>query len=95
MLGWLNESLRFFWDLEKSKLKEIIPIKFGERNGNYYAFFEDGKVAARGRYVSDSRVGVWTEFFNTGKKREKLIMGINHSLQIHRIYRGNGIIVVN
>ena len=23
MLGWLNESLRFFWDLE-SKLKEII-----------------------------------------------------------------------
>ena len=95
MLGWLNESLRFFWDLEKSKLKEIIPIKFGERNGNYYAFFEDGKVAARGRYVSDSRVGVWTEFFNTGKKREKLIMGINHSLQIHRIYRGNGIMVVN
>ena len=29
------------------------------------------------------------------RKREKLIMGINHSLQIHRIYRGNGIIVVN
>ena len=36
------------------------------------AFFEDGKVlAARGRYVSDSRVGVWTEFFNTGKEKER------------------------
>jgi len=29
------------------------------------------------------------------RKREKLIMGINHSRQINRIYRGNGIIVVN
>ena len=75
ILGWLNESLRFFWDLEKSKLKEIIPIKFGERHGNYYAFFEDGKVAARGRYVSDSRVGVWTEFFNTGKKKREINYG--------------------
>ena len=88
-------NLEFFWDLEKSKLKEIIPIKFGERHGNYYAFFEDGKVAARGRCVSDSRVGVWTEFFNTGKKKREINYGINHSRQIHRIYRGNGIIVVN
>ena len=42
---------------------------------SYYAFFEDGKVAARGRYVSDSRVGIWTEFFNTGKKKREINYG--------------------
>ena len=71
-LGWQNESLRYYWDYDKLNLKEIIPIKYGEMHGKYYAFFRDGKVAARGEYINNSKVGTWTEFFNSGKKKREI-----------------------
>ena len=26
--GWLNESIRYYWDFNKKNLKEVIPVKF-------------------------------------------------------------------
>ena len=71
-LGWLNESIRFFWDPKKEHIKEIIPIKYGEKNGMYYAFHLNGSLAAKGEYQHDRKIGVWTEYFlnNEKKKRE-------------------------
>jgi len=31
--------------MERKKLKEIIPIEYGERDGYYYLFHENGQVA--------------------------------------------------
>ena len=71
-LGWFDESIRYFWDTEKLKLKEVLPIKYGEKNGNYYAFHLNGEIAARGKFLHDKRIGVWTEFYNTGKKKREI-----------------------
>ena len=71
-LGWYNESVRFFWDSEKEKLKEIIPKRFGEKQGIYYAFHNNGKLAARGEYAFNYPVGTWTEFYSSGKKKREI-----------------------
>jgi len=71
-LGWYYESIRSFWDRDKKNLRDIIPIKFGEKNGMYYAFYENGNVAAKGEYKFDEPVGVWTEYYNSGKKKREI-----------------------
>ena len=71
-MGWLNESIRFFWDPKKENLKEIIPIKYGEKNGIYYAFHINGNLAAKGEYQFNNKIGLWIEYYskNVKKKRE-------------------------
>lgn len=71
-LGWYYESIRSFWDRDKKNLRDIIPIKFGEKNGVYYAFYENGTVAAKGEYEFDKPVGIWTEYYNSGKKKREI-----------------------
>tara|TARA_Y100001933_G_scaffold152819_1_gene151187 strand:- start:1291 stop:2100 length:810 start_codon:yes stop_codon:yes gene_type:complete len=71
-LGWYNESIRFFWDTEKKKIKEIIQVRFGEKQGKYFAFFENGDIAATGQFSFDKPVGTWTEFYKSGKKKREI-----------------------
>ena len=54
--GWPQESKLAYYDFKKTKLKEVIPIHFGERDGEYWAFHEDGSVAVRGNYKFGFRV---------------------------------------
>ena len=69
--GWPQESLLAFYDYQKEKLKEVIPVHYGERNGTYYAFHKNGSIAARGNYKFNHRVGLWREFYpNKNTKRE-------------------------
>ena len=70
--GWLNESIRYYWDFNKKNLKEVIPVKFGEKNGTYYAFYTNGKVAAKGAYLHNEKVGIWTEYHTSGKKKREI-----------------------
>jgi antitoxin component YwqK of YwqJK toxin-antitoxin module len=68
--GWPKESLVSYYDpTERKKMKEIIPIEFGEREGNYYMFHENGKVAVTGEYQWDQRVGDWIEYYTDGKRK--------------------------
>ena len=72
-MGWLNESIRFFWDPQKETLKEIIPIKYGEKNGMYYAFHLNGNLAAKGEYQFNNKIGVWIEYHSkNGKKKREI-----------------------
>lgn len=69
--GWPQESLLSYYDYQKTKLREVIPMHYGERNGEYWAFHKNGKVAVRGTYKFNHRVGLWKEFYNDRKiKRE-------------------------
>lgn len=71
--GWPKESLISYWDpVEKTKPKEIIPIEYGEKEGNYYMFHENGQVAVTGEYHWNQRVGDWYEYYPNGR-RKKLI----------------------
>jgi len=72
--GWYRDSDISYYDVvEKTKVKEVIPIQYGKREGGYYYFFPNGKIAAKGRYHFDQRVGIWEEYYNTARttlKRE-------------------------
>jgi antitoxin component YwqK of YwqJK toxin-antitoxin module len=71
--GWPKESEVTYYDpVEKKKVKEIIPIEFGEKEGFYYMFHENGLVAVTGEYQWDKKVGNWVEYYPTGK-RKKLV----------------------
>ncbi|MBX2965141.1 MAG: hypothetical protein KF845_03280 [Cyclobacteriaceae bacterium] len=71
--GWPKESMISYYDpVERKNPKEIIPIEFGEKEGNYYMFFENGQVAVTGEYHWDQRIGDWYEYYPSGR-RKKLI----------------------
>ncbi len=69
--GWSQESRLTYYDFKKTKLKEVIPIHFGEKEGEYWVFHEDGSVAVRGNYRFGHKVKLWREYYSEGRvKRE-------------------------
>lgn len=71
--GWPQESLLSYYDFEKTKLREVIPMHYGERNGEYHAFRKDGSLAAKGNYKFNHRVGLWREYYD-GKRIKREVM---------------------
>ncbi len=69
--GWPEQSLLAFYDYNREKVREIIPVHFGKRQGTYYAFHENGEVAVIGEYKYDRKIGLWREYYlNKRLKRE-------------------------
>lgn len=68
--GWPKESKVQYWDDERASLKEVIPVEYGEREGNYYYFHNDGSIGAVGEFQFNQKVGIWTEYY-PGKRRPK------------------------
>lgn len=72
--GWPRESLVTYYDEARTKLKEVIPIVYGEREGDYYYFYESGQIAVKGRFSNDSKVGKWTSYYPFRSRRKKEIV---------------------
>ncbi len=71
--GWPKESVVSYYDpANRTKMKEITPIEFGEKSGYYYRFFENGQMAVVGEYRWDMKVGDWIEYY-PNRKRKKII----------------------
>jgi antitoxin component YwqK of YwqJK toxin-antitoxin module len=71
--GWPRESEVSYYDPhERKKMKEIVPIEFGEKEGYYYRFYENGQVAVVGEYHWDRPVGDWTEYYPNNKRKKIL-----------------------
>lgn len=71
--GWPKESLVSYYDpQERKKMKEITPIEYGEKDGYYYRFFENGQMAITGEYRFDQKIGDWVEYY-PNKRRKKII----------------------
>ena len=68
--GWPRESQVSYYDREHENMKEIIPIEYGEKEGNYYYFFNDGRVGVAGEYNWDHRVGDWVEYYPSGRRKK-------------------------
>jgi antitoxin component YwqK of YwqJK toxin-antitoxin module len=69
--GWPKESLVSYYDpVERTRMKEMTPIEFGEKEGYYYFFHENGAVAIQGEYKWDQRVGDWVEYYPNGKRKK-------------------------
>jgi len=71
--GWPKESLVKYYDEERKKLKEVIPVINGVVEGEYYYFFENGEIAVRGHYENGEKTGRWTEFYPTKRRSKKQI----------------------
>ena len=69
--GWPKESLVSYYDPnERKKMKEITPIEYGEKEGYYYRFYENGQMAVAGEYQWDKKVGDWTEYYPSNKRKK-------------------------
>lgn len=71
--GWPKESKITYYDREATQVKEVIPIEYGKKEGNYYLFFPSGQVAVRGEFQYDEKVGSWTEYYPLRQRRKKQI----------------------
>jgi len=68
--GWPKESMVSYYGSERDKMKEIVPIEYDEKEGNYYYFHENGRVAVRGEFKWDNKVGDWIEYYPTGRRKK-------------------------
>ncbi len=71
--GWPKESQVRFYDDKHMKLREVVPIVHGKKEGSYYYFHENGTVAVSGEYDDGVKVGKWTEYFPLMKRKKKEI----------------------
>lgn len=60
-----------YYDKENKKIKEIIPIQHGARNGIYRLFYESGNLAMKGDYIDNIKVDKWYEFFDRKTTRRR------------------------
>ncbi len=68
--GWPKESLVSYYDKSRKKMKEIIPIEYGEKEGYYYYFHNNGRKAVEGEFHWDEPVGDWVEYYATGRRKK-------------------------
>lgn len=73
--GWAKDAEMTYWDTDRKKIKEYIPVHYGEKQGMSYTFYEGGQVHTRGRYEHNCRVGIWSEYYqfsrySRSKKKE-------------------------
>jgi len=71
--GWPKESKVQYYDNKHTKLKEVVPIVYGQREGTYYYFHENGSVAVKGEYKEGVKIGKWTEYYPFMSRRKKEI----------------------
>lgn len=72
--GWPRESLVTYYDEARTKLKEVIPVVYGEKSGMYYYFYESGQIAVKGVYSNDSKIGKWSSYYPFRSRRKKEVM---------------------
>ena len=65
--GWPKDATITYYDKERTKVKEVVPIVHGMKEGEYFFFFKNGFQAKHGYYEFDQKTKVWTEFYDKGK----------------------------
>lgn len=71
--GWPKESEITYYDREGKHIKEVTPVEYGEEEGAYYYFHDNGQVAVLGEYQYGEKVGVWKEYYKNRARRKKEI----------------------
>ncbi|MFC3881949.1 toxin-antitoxin system YwqK family antitoxin [Algoriphagus namhaensis] len=67
--GWPRESRITYYEQSSQTIEQIIPVQFGLEEGNYFYFYENRQVAVTGEYQYGEKVGLWTEYWNTGNTK--------------------------
>lgn len=69
--GFLQESEVSYFDKNKKNLKQLVSIHNGFKDGEYLVYFQSGRLAVKGQYSDDVKIGVWYEYFDQVKFARK------------------------
>jgi antitoxin component YwqK of YwqJK toxin-antitoxin module len=69
--GFPKESIFSYFDVDKTKIKEVVPYKAGDKHGEYCKFSETGNLISEGEYEYDVKIGKWTNYFDSNKRKMK------------------------
>ena len=67
--GWARDSRISYYNRSSKTIEKIIPIQYGLEEGNFFHFYEDSQVAVTGEYQYGEKVGLWTEYWDTGNTK--------------------------
>ncbi|MFC6996325.1 toxin-antitoxin system YwqK family antitoxin [Rufibacter roseus] len=68
--GFLRDALVTYYDAAKTKVKEVIPYQYGEVQGEYLKFYENGQIEWQGKYDKGRKVGIWINYFDFRGRRQ-------------------------
>ncbi|GAB2551296.1 hypothetical protein GCM10027189_37070 [Rufibacter soli] len=68
--GFLRDAVITYYDAAKTKIKEVIPYQYGQVQGEYYKFYENGQLEWQGSYDKGRKVGTWINFFDFRGRRQ-------------------------
>jgi len=67
--GWPKASRVTYYNRSERQIEKVTPVEYDLEEGNFYHFYDNGKVAVLGEYKYGEKVGLWTEYWdNTGDK---------------------------
>jgi antitoxin component YwqK of YwqJK toxin-antitoxin module len=67
--GFLRDAVVTYYEGTK-KIKEVIPYAYGEVQGTYYRFYENGQLEWSGQYQKGRKVGVWVKHYDFRARRQ-------------------------
>jgi antitoxin component YwqK of YwqJK toxin-antitoxin module len=62
--GFPRDAVISYYDAAKTKIKEVIPYQYGEVQGQYLKYYENGQLEWRGTYDKGKKVGTWSHFYD-------------------------------
>ncbi|MFN8348280.1 MAG: hypothetical protein U0X91_24980 [Spirosomataceae bacterium] len=70
--GFPAESMVSYYDSAHTKVREVIPVQYGKRKGDYLMFYDGGQLMVKGQYDNDLPVGTWNEYYQYRRQRKKV-----------------------
>lgn len=69
--GFPAESHIAYYDSTHQKIKEVVPIMFGETDGEYLQFYNEGQLMTIGKYENGKKVGRWIAYYQFRRQRKE------------------------
>ncbi|MCJ8166153.1 hypothetical protein MKJ04_15000 [Pontibacter sp. E15-1] len=66
--GFVRDAVVTYYG-DTKKIKEVIPYEFGEVQGTYYRFYENGQVQWSGQYAKGRKIGTWVNYYDFRGRR--------------------------
>jgi antitoxin component YwqK of YwqJK toxin-antitoxin module len=67
--GFLRDAVITYYGGNTNKIKEIIPYAYGEVQGTYYKFYENGQLEWTGNYDKGRKIGKWIQHYDFKNRR--------------------------
>lgn len=69
--GFPAESRITYYDSTHSHIKEVVPVMFGQVEGDFLQFYKEGQLMASGKYQNGEKIGRWVEYYQFKRLRKK------------------------